>query len=684
MSALNNIKLCSWNVRGLQKPAKRSALLSFLKNQDVSIAFLQETHLEDKDNVKMQRGWVGQVFATSYSSFSRGVAILISKKLMFRPLDCVTDSQGRYVIVKGILTGKEVTFMNLYCPPGYSPDFLSKAFAVFMDLASEDSFVGGDFNCHLNPSLDKLPPDISPPSKRARVLSNICHDIEYSDVWRQLHPTDSEFTFFSAPHKIYTRIDLILIPSSKMSLALSCSIGNIVLSDHAPLYLVYSFTGDRALSRHWRFHPYLLRDSRFISYFTSEFKIFYSINSSSTDNPSILWETCKIFSRGLIMSFVASKKRRKNEQRKLLESKLTELEKSHLSSPSPDLLKELLSARAALNTFLIQDSEQSFKFARQRLYEFGDKPGKYLANLVKRRADSQNIVSIMDSDGVRSFDTKTIKKHFLSFYSNLYSSEQPDNALSLMHHFFADMTLPKATEDQRLILNSPITREEALLALRSMPSGKAPGPDGFGCEFYKEFSDILLDPLLSMLNHSYESGILPQSLREANISLILKKGKCPCSCASYRPIALLNSDQKLLSKILALRLEKVLPCIINEDQTGFVKGRSSSDNVRRLLNIIQLTQNCKDPALVLSLDAEKAFDRVEWSYLFYVLEEFGLGDNFVNWIRVLYNTPMAAVLTNGLRSENFPLRRGNRQGDPLSPLLFDIAIELLAQVGLLS
>lgn len=257
MSVLNNIKLCSWNIRGLQKPAKRTAVLSFLKKEDVSIAFLQETHLENKDNAKLQRSWVGQVFATSYSSFSRGVAILISKKLAFRSLDCVKDSQGRYVIVKGILVGKEVTFMNLYCPSGYSPDFLSKAFSVFMDQASGDSFVG-DFNCHLYPSLDKFPSDFSPPSKQARVLSNICHDIEYSDVWRQLHPTDSEFTFFSAPHKSYTRIDLIFIPSSKMSLTLSCSIGNIVLSDHAPLYLIYSLTGNRALSRHWRFQPYLL------------------------------------------------------------------------------------------------------------------------------------------------------------------------------------------------------------------------------------------------------------------------------------------------------------------------------------------------------------------------------------------------------------------------------------------
>ena len=229
------------------------------------------------------------------------------------------------------------------------------------------------------------------------------------------------------------------------------------------------------------------------------------------------------------------------------------------------------------------------------------------------------------------------------------------------------------------MLNAPITREEALEALKAMPSGKAPGPDGIGCEFYNEFNNILLDPLLAMLNHSFETEILPQSLREANISLLLKKGKCPEKCASYRPIALLNSDQKLLSKILALRLEKVLPFIIKEDQTGFIKGRNSCDNVRRLLNVIQLSQNINHSAMVLSLDAEKAFDRVEWPYLFFVLEEFGLGSRFIDWVKVLYNSRTAAVLTNGLRSANFPIQRGNPQGDPLSPLLFAIAIEPLAE-----
>ena len=105
------------------------------------------------------------------------------------------------------------------------------------------------------------------------------------------------------------------------------------------------------------------------------------------------------------MSFVASKRRRKIEQHTILETRLADLEKHHISSPSPDLLKELMATPTALNTLLIQDSEHSLKFTRQMLYEFGDKPNRYLASLVKKRADSQTIFSITDSKSVRAFDT---------------------------------------------------------------------------------------------------------------------------------------------------------------------------------------------------------------------------------------------------------------------------------------
>lgn len=114
---------------------------------------------------------------------------------------------------------------------------------------------------------------------------------------------------------------------------------------------------------------------------------------------------------------------------------------------------------------------------------------------------------------------------------------------------------------------------------------------------------------------------------------------------------------------------------MSEDQTDFIRGRQLSSNIRRLLNIISAWSNAVKPEIVLSLDAEQAFDRVEWGYLFKVLEKFGFGKKFITWIRLLYSSPLAGVNTNRQYSTYFPLSRGTRQGCLLSPLLFALAIE---------
>lgn len=116
---------------------------------------------------------------------------------------------------------------------------------------------------------------------------------------------------------------------------------------------------------------------------------------------------------------------------------------------------------------------------------------------------------------------------------------------------------------------------------------------------------------MPMVTDPFENGVLPDTMKSAIISLIHKKDKDAAECASFRPISLLPVDFKILSKLIARRLEDLLPQVINPDQSGFVKARYASDHIRRLLNIIDNSTPHNKEALLISLDAEKAFDRVE-------------------------------------------------------------------------
>ncbi|XDV28465.1 hypothetical protein PO909_031771 [Leuciscus waleckii] len=162
-------------------------------------------------------------------------------------------------------------------------------------------------------------------------------------------------------------------------------------------------------------------------------------------------------------------------------------------------------------------------------------------------------------------------------------------------------------------------------------------------------------------------------------SVLLKKGKSPLKCGSYRPISLISTELKLFAKLLVKRLELYVCKLIHFDQSGFLRGRLASDNIRRLLHIIHASEIDTQPAAVFSLDAQKAFDRVSWEYLWLVLEEFGFGKTFISMVKTLYTNPYAVVSTGNILSKSFPLHRGTRQGCPLSPLLFALSLEPLAQ-----
>lgn len=185
---------------------------------------------------------------------------------------------------------------------------------------------------------------------------------------------------------------------------------------------------------------------------------------------------------------------------------------------------------------------------------------------------------------------------------------------------------------------------------------------------------------MELIHKAERTHKLPESFLTAILIVLPKKDRDPLKPTSYRPISLLNMDYKIIAGILSNRLSKYLPKLIHMDQTGFTKNRQSADNVTWLLSMIHLAQKREEMSVAVALDAEKAFDRLEWDFLFKVLEKYGFGVSFIKWIKILNTNPRAKVVTNGHISASFQLTRSTRQDCPLSPALFVLAIEPLAEL----
>uniref|UniRef100_A0A8C5LL16 Reverse transcriptase domain-containing protein n=1 Tax=Leptobrachium leishanense TaxID=445787 RepID=A0A8C5LL16_9ANUR len=281
-------------------------------------------------------------------------------------------------------------------------------------------------------------------------------------------------------------------------------------------------------------------------------------------------------------------------------------------------------------------------------------------------------------NGLCSSRPADIMEEFASYYQSLYhidSVEGPGSPSTSLSTYLQSRVTSKLSAAARESLATPITIEELCIALKSMKNGRCPGPDGLPLEYYKFFGEALL-PMLLRLFQSVDgiTHLHPRTLA-ATITVIPKPGKDHSDCKNYRPISLLNVD----TKILATRLMPYVSGLVRPDQVGFMPGREAKDATSRALNAITLAKRSGQALLLFSADAEKAFDRVRWTYLFEVLRLMGLPDAYLHWIAALYHNPTARVRINGALSTEVSIYNGTRQGCPLSPLLFALSLEPLLE-----
>lgn len=201
-----------------------------------------------------------------------------------------------------------------------------------------------------------------------------------------------------------------------------------------------------------------------------------------------------------------------------------------------------------------------------------------------------------------------------------------------------------------------------------MENNKSPGSDGLSVEFYNIFWKSIKTFYLDSINYSYQTGHLTTLQKQGIISLIPKPNKDLLHLSNWRPISLLNVDYKIATKAISNRIKRVLPTIINFEQTDFMKNRYIGENVRTIFDIIEYLNKNNKPGLLFFADFEKAFDSLKHDYITECLKRFNFGKDLINWTKVFYNDISSMVLNNGHLSKSFAIKK--RSQTRLSFIIF--------------
>ena len=366
--------------------------------------------------------------------------------------------------------------------------------------------------------------------------------------------------------------------------------------------------------------------------------------------PTTWWDAGKLRLRILIRDYCHEKSREKLKQRVILESALRNLESRKQCGDQVDHL--INNVKITMDSFLTEHCRGAKVRARIQWAQEGETP--YFLRQEKVRGQCNSIGAIRDSAGAIVYSQDEISLVWQEYYSSLFSADVLDGE---EQDFFLSKLSSFLSPTDSGLCDGPISMEECAEALRDMNSGKAPGLDGFPVEFYRKFWDLIGPDLLEVFNFSFSNGRLPFSQRSGGITLLYKKGDV-LDVRNWRPITLLCADYKILAKVLANRLLKVIATVVSPDQTCSVPGRFIGTNIRFLRDLVYYANVKGIGGAVISLAQEKAFDRVDWSFMLDVLNRMGFGESFCSWVALLYTGVFSGVIVNRRLGNLFPVARG--------------------------
>nr|CAA66812.1 non-ltr retrotransposon reverse transcriptase-like protein [Arabidopsis thaliana] len=669
-------KLFCWNVRGFNISSHRRGFKKwFLLNKPL-FGGLIETHVKQPKEKKFISNLLpGWSFVENYEFSVLGKIWVLwdpSVKVVVigRSLQMITcelllpDSPSWFVVSIVYASNEEGTRKELWnelVQLALSPVVVGRSWIVL-----------GDFNQILNPE-SAINANIGRKIRafRSCLLDSDLYDLVYKG---------SSYTWWNkcSSRPLAKKIDRILVNDHWNTLFPSAyaNFGEPDFSDHSSCEVVLDPAVLKA-KRPFRFFNYFLHNPDFLQLIRENW---YSCNVSG----SAMYRVSKKLKHLKLPICCFSRENYSDIEKRVSEAHAIVLHRQRITLTNPSVVHATLELEATRKWQILAKAEESFfcqKSSISWLYE-GDNNTAYFHKMADMRKSINTINFLIDDFGER-IETQQgikegIKEHSCNFFESLLCGVEGENSLAQ-----SDMNLLlsfRCSVDQINDLERSFSDLDIQEAFFSLPRNKASGPDGYSSEFFKGVWFVVGPEVTEAVQEFFRSGQLLKQWNATTLVLIPKITNSS-KMTDFRPISCLNTLYKVIAKLLTSRLKKLLNEVISPSQSAFLPGRLLSENVLLATEIVHgyNTKNISSRGM-LKVDLRKAFDSVRWDFIISAFRALAVPEKFVCWINQCISTPYFSVMVNGSSSGFFKSNKGLRQGDPLSPYLFVLAMEVFSSL----
>ena len=679
-SKMDVLKIATLNARGGGN--KIEEIINTIQKCANNVICLQEMHIvDDIGKRKIENICNGVLYRNNGTSQSRGVATFVKNQENMKQNGILKkDNVGRMLIVEIEWKSNSWVIFNLY-----APNDSQQREAFFQDVKKNSQhFRGiivyaGDFNCVLDRFLDRTKSDskgATKSDKSRNSLRNMIGKENMVDSYRKIKPFGTAYTF-TGPNGYRARLDRIYVSENMGNIIDSVDVHAIPYSDHDLMTVTFGkeYTREKWGTGRWMLSTKLLWDE-VTKQEIEECVHYWRAHKMKFNSILEWWDNLKYKMKEVYAENGKRIQKNIQNERRTLESELENLIKRE--DIDEDDSEKISSIKNRLHEIEKNKIEASQIRSREDWIDKRENCTKYFYEEEKRRGTLKRMECLLDKEGKAVTSKEEVCRTAISFYKNLLTADPIDK--HKLERLVNKNIHKKLSDEDRESIEGVITKEEILQAIKEMKNNRSPGLDGFTREFYVIMWDLIQNDLVDVITNIYLQERLPETWTEGLVTLIYKEKGDIRDLKNWRPITLLNTDYKIMTKTLANRIKKVAASIVNLDQSCSLKDRNIHDQLHYIRDFIHYFKEHKKIGLLITIDQEKAFDRVNHELIFKILEKFNFGPTVMNLVKTVYRQMSSRLQINGLITKPFNVSRSVRQGDGLSMILFVLVGELLSQM----